>query len=164
MTPRLLGTALACLLLAPRASIAAQGLEELVAAGRYEDAAVTLRDASSDEARAGALLIFNHAYQNGFQQERFVDAVRGFVAAKQVPRLDERVLELLDFWHGMALYTSLQVPAAGALSVDEAVAILEEAQALIVASGDYPRRANLPDAVADVELLLEMSGRARARD
>jgi hypothetical protein len=107
------------------------------------------------------MLIFNHAYQNGFQRGRFEEAVRGFVAAKQVPRLEERHLQMLDFWHGMALYTSLQVPGANAIPVDEAVAVLEEAEALLIASGDYPRRANLPDIVADVEMLLEMSGRAR---
>jgi hypothetical protein len=164
MTARLLCTALACLMFTARAPIAAQGLDELVAAGRYEDAALSLRDASPEEARVGAMLIFNDAYQNGFQRDRFDDAVRGFVAAKQVPRLDERVLQMLDFWHGMALYTSLQVPAANAIPVDEAVAVLEEAEALLTASGDYPRRANLPDIVADVETLLEMSGRARTRD
>jgi len=164
MTARLLCTALACLVLSPRAPIAAQGLDELVAAGRYEEAAVSLQDASPEEARAGAMRIFNHAYVNGYQRNRFVDAVRGFVAAKQVPRLDERLLQMFDFWHGMALYTSLQVPASNALSVDEAVAVLEEAEALLIASGDYPRRANLPDIVADVETLLEMSGRARTRD
>jgi hypothetical protein len=161
MTARLLCAALACLVLAPSAPVAAQGLDELVAAGRYEDAAASLRDAPSEEAREGAMLIFNHAYQNGFQRGRFEEAVRGFVAAKQVPRLEERHLQMLDFWHGMALYTSLQVPGANAIPVDEAVAVLEEAEALLIASGDYPRRANLPDIVADVEMLLEMSGRAR---
>jgi hypothetical protein len=164
MTARLLRAALACLVLAPPASLAAQGLDELVAAGRYEDAAVSLRNASPEEPRAGAMLIFNHAYQSGFQRNRFDDAVRGFVAAKQVPRLEERYLQMLDFWHGMALYTSLQVPGGNPIPVDEAVAVLEEAEALLIGSGDYPRRANLPDIVADVEMLLEMSGRAPARD
>lgn len=164
MKARHLCTALASLTIASVAPLAAQDLDVLVAAGRYEDAAVSLRDASPSEARAGAMLVFNHAYLHGFQGSRFDEAVRGFTAAKLVPRLDEAVRQMLDFWHGMALFASLRDPTTGTLSDDEAVAVLEEARALFVASGEYSRRANMPDVVANVEMLLEMSGRARARE
>ncbi|MGE0161204.1 MAG: hypothetical protein AB7T31_17550 [Gemmatimonadales bacterium] len=143
---------------------AAQDLRELVADGRYEDAATSLRDVGPAEARAGARLIFEQVYLREYQAGRFSDAVRGFVAAKQVPYLEEHEREMLDFWHGIALVATVRESPAGALSDDEAAALFDEARALFLASGDYPGRVGMQDVVSNAELLLEMSGRANARN
>jgi hypothetical protein len=141
-------------------SAAAQSTIELLEARRYEDAAASLRDASPEDARAGAMRIFNHVYRWEFQQDRFTEAAQGFAAAKRAPHLEESFREMLDFWQGMAWFASTRDTA---LSEEEASARLEEARSFLLASGDYRQRANLPDAVAEVERQLELSGRVRTR-
>src|SRR5688572_9639722 len=83
--------------------LAAQGLADLVTAGRYEDAAALLANADPQSAGMGAELIFNHAYRDAYLAEDWSRAIRGFTAAKRVPHLNERDWRRLDFWHAMAL-------------------------------------------------------------
>jgi hypothetical protein len=160
MSARCIGlrVALGFVTLMPASPLAAQSLDELLAARRYDDAAASLENAAPEEARAGAMRIFNDVYLAEYQQERFIEAARGFEAVKQVPGLEDSVRQMLDFWHGMALFVSARDPA---LSEEEASSRLENARSLFLASEDYARRANLPAVVANVERALGLSGRAR---
>lgn len=153
-----LSVALGFLPIAPTSHLGAQSLDELLAARRYDDAAATLQNADPEEARAGAMRIFNDVYLAEYQQERFLEAARGFEAVKQVPGLDDSVRQQLDFWHGMALFVGARDRD---LSAEEIENRLERARALFEASGEYTRRVNMPDAVARVERELALSGRAR---
>jgi hypothetical protein len=132
-------------LLAAPTAVQAQSLAELVGAGRFEEAAASLAAAGPEEADAGAELIFNEAYSNGFQQRDFAYATRGFVAAKQVPGLSERRSGMLDFWDGFAHFQSA-LPLAQLQNLEAARASLplfQEARVLIEASGEYPASVNM---------------------
>ena len=127
------------LMLAPVASLGAQGLDELVAAGRYDEAAAALASADPEEAQAGAALIYQHAFSNRFQSGSWAEAIRGFSAARQVPHLNERQRQMFDFWHASALVNTvrgdtIQPPA---LTAEQKLATLEEAYDLLLVSRDY---------------------------
>jgi hypothetical protein len=143
--------------LAHVSAISAQELDELVAAGRYEEAAAALADAGPEEAQAGATMIYQHAYSNPFQSGAWADAIRGFIAARQVPHLNERQRQMFDFWHASALVNTvsgdtIQPPR---LTNEEAIATLEQAYDLLLSSRDYSWGINMSSMIPTVGRMLD---------
>ena len=117
----------------------AQDVSELVASGRFEEAAALLNG------RAGGDLRFNEAYRNELQTQDFEYAVRSISAAKQTPDVSEQRRQVLDFWHGFSVF-QLAMPLAAPQDLAAAqrtLPMFQEALALIRASGEYPRSINL---------------------
>ena len=143
--------------LAHVSAISAQELDELVAAGRYEDAAAALADAGPEEAQAGATMIYQHAYSNRFQSGAWADAIRGFSAARQVPHLNERQRQMFDFWHASALVNTVRgdTIAPRDLTDTEAVAMLEQAYDLLLAARDYAAGINMSSLSVNVGRMLD---------
>jgi hypothetical protein len=162
MSARGIVIALGCLAIVPGGKLAAQGLEDLVAAGRYEDAAALLADADPQSASIGAELIFNHAYQEDYLAEDWPAAIRGFTAAKRVPHLNERDRQRLDFWHAMALYNSVRTEDREPADLPpEALPILNEAVDLLIASRDYAAGINMVSMLATVTRAIDAASQPR---
>ncbi|MEQ1856160.1 MAG: hypothetical protein ABL963_06810 [Longimicrobiales bacterium] len=117
----------------------AQDVAQLVAAGRFDEAAELLAAAGPDEADAGATLIFDQAY-TGFQAQRYDYATSGFRAAGAVPEVSPRLREQIAFWNGLSL---MQWAAGLAREQNLASArvtqpMFQDARALLDASGSFP--------------------------
>lgn len=81
----------------------------LIQAGRVEDAVAVLKEAvagNAAQADMAARLIFADAYSNGVQKDRYDYAIRGILAAKQLPNLPSAMTSQLNFWHAYSLYQS----------------------------------------------------------
>ena len=120
----------------------------LIEAGRIEDAVQVLTDATegnAQQAEQAARMIFNEAYQNGYQKDDYEYAIRGMAAAKRLPGLSEAMTNQLNFWHGFSLYQSA-VKQQEPQTLETAQASLpkfQEAIRLLQSSGDYPSTVNV---------------------
>lgn len=115
----------------------------LIQAGRIDDAVGILRtvaEGNPQQAEQAGRLIFNEAYQNGYQQNNYAYAVQGMSAAKQLPNLPQALVSQLNFWHGFSLYQqAVQEQEAQTLPTAQAtLPKFQEAQRLLNQSGDYP--------------------------
>ncbi len=115
----------------------------LIQAGRIDDAVAILRtvaEGNPQQAEQAGRLIFNEAYQNGYQQNNYAYAVQGLNAAKQLPNLPQALVSQLNFWHGFSLYQqAVQEQEAQTLPTAQAtLPKFQEAQRLLNQSGDYP--------------------------
>ena len=120
----------------------------LIQAGRIEDAVVVLKEAAADNpgrAEQAARLIFNDAYQKGYQQDDFQYAITGMAAAKELPDLSESMVSQLNFWHGFSVYKAA-VEEQAPQTLPTAQATLPKFQAAISLfnqSGAYPASVNV---------------------
>lgn len=130
----------------------------LVQAGRIDDAVAVLTDATAgnpQQAEQAARMIFNEAYQNGYQKDNYEYAIQGMTAAKRLPGLSQTMTNQLNFWHGFSLYQSA-VKQQEPQTLETARASLpkfQEAIRLLQASGDYPSTVNV-----NLAQLLENTG------
>ena len=135
--------ALASLAVAP-APAASQTIDELIAAGRFEEA-VALVDRASPEAPDVARRIFQQSYTVGHQSGDFEYAIRGFTAAKRLVDMSDPMFEQLSFWHGFALYNAAieaQIPQT-LTSAEIALPMFEEVRGLLASAGAYPGTINV---------------------
>lgn len=120
----------------------------LIQAGRVDDAVAVLSEAvggNAQQAEQAGRLIFNDAYQKGYQQNDYAYAIRGMSAAKRLPGLPQPLINQLNFWHGFSLYQQA-VAEQEPQTAETARATLpkfQEAQRLLQASGDYPSSVNV---------------------
>src|SRR5690554_3112563 len=120
----------------------------LIQAGRVDDAVAVLSEAvggNAQQAEQAGRLIFNDAYQKGYQQNDYAYAIRGMSAAKRLPGLPQPLINQLNFWHGFSLYQQA-VAEQEPQTAETARATLpkfQEAQRLLQASGDYPASVNV---------------------
>lgn len=120
----------------------------LIQAGQIENAVATLTGAvegNQQQADQAARMIFNEAYQNGYQKDDFGYAIRGLTAAKELPNLSDPVRHQLNFWHGFSLYQSAvaeQEPQTLG-SAQSSLPKFQEAMRLLQDTGDYPSTVNV---------------------
>ena len=120
----------------------------LIQAGRIPDAVGVLSAAAADnpaQAEQAGRMIFNEAYSNGYQKDRFDYAITGLAAAKELPNLSQEMIHQLNFWHGFSIY-QLAVKAQEPQSLQTAQASLprfQEAMRLLSDSGAYPASVNV---------------------
>jgi len=120
----------------------------LIQAGRIPDAVRVLSSvaqANPAQAEQAGRLIFNEAYQNGYQKNNYAYAIQGLGAAKQLPNLPEALVHQLNFWHGFSLYQQ-GVQDQGPQTLQSAQATLprfQEAMRLLQQSGQYPASVNV---------------------
>ncbi len=120
----------------------------LIQAGRTEDAVEVLRQAAAgnpEQAEQAARLVFNDAYSNGYQKNRFQYAITGFRAAKELPGISQSMINQLNFWHAFSVYKAA-IAAQQPQTLETATATLprfQEAMRLFQNSGDYPSSVNV---------------------
>ncbi|MCH7530928.1 MAG: tetratricopeptide repeat protein [Gemmatimonadetes bacterium] len=120
----------------------------LIQAGRIEDAVAILKEAAANDpqrAEQAARLIFNDAYQKGYQQDNFQYAITGMAAAKELPDLSETMVSQLNFWHGFSVYkAAVEEQAPQTLATAEAtLPKFRAAMDLFNQSGAYPASVNV---------------------
>jgi len=120
----------------------------LIQAGRIPDAVTILSKVAQgnpQQAEQAGRLIFNEAYQNGYQQNNYAYAVQGLSAAKQLPNLPAALVNQLNFWHGFSLYQqAVQEQEPQTLQTARAtLPKFQEAQRLLNQSGEYPASVNV---------------------
>jgi hypothetical protein len=118
---------------------ASQTVDDLIAAGRFDEAAALVGRASPEAAQV-ADRIFQQAYTGGHQRQDFEYAIRGYAAAKRLIDMSDPAYDRLSFWHGFALYNQAieaQMPQS-LESAQVALPMFEEARGLLVAAGTYP--------------------------
>lgn len=120
----------------------------LIQAGRTEDAVDVLREAAAgnpEQAEQAARLVFNDAYTNGYQKNRFQYAITGFRAAKELPGISRSMMNQLNFWHAFSVYKAA-IAQQEPQTLQTATATLprfQEAMRLFQRSGDYPSSVNV---------------------
>lgn len=120
----------------------------LIQAGRTEDAVDVLREAAAgnpEQAEQAARLVFNDAYTNGYQKNRFQYAITGFRAAKELPGISQSMMNQLNFWHAFSVYKAA-IAQQEPQTLQTATATLprfQEAMRLFQRSGDYPSSVNV---------------------
>jgi hypothetical protein len=141
----------------------AQGIPELIRAGRYDDAAARLAIAAPDTAEMGGEMLFDHVYQSEFQQGDWESAIRGFVAGKTIPRLNERQRQRFDFWHAVAIVNTVRGEGGEPpdLTREETLARLQEAYDLLVASRDYAVGINQASMAITVARMIDQASQTR---
>jgi hypothetical protein len=137
------------------APLAAQDVTELLAAGRYEDAAALLADVGPETAHVGAEMIFERAYETDFQSEDWENAIRGFTAGATVPHLSERQAQRFAFWHGVALRNIVLRDRGTDLDKAEALAVLDQAYELLLMARDYAAGINQMSMSVNVARLID---------
>ncbi|MDZ7780179.1 MAG: tetratricopeptide repeat protein [Gemmatimonadota bacterium] len=120
----------------------------LIQAGRIPDAVEILTDVAEgnpQQAEQAGRLIFNEAYQNGYQVEDYAYAIEGLSAAKEIPNLPEELVHQLNFWHGFSLYqATVQEQEPQTLETAEAtLPKFRRALELLQDSGEYPESVNV---------------------
>lgn len=120
----------------------------LIQAGRIDDAVAILSDVAEgnpQQAEQAGRLIFNEAYQNGYQKDDYGYAIQGMSAAKRLPNLPQPLVEQLNFWHGFSLYQQgVQEQEPQTLqSAQSTLPKFQEALRLLNASGQYPSSVNV---------------------
>ena len=120
----------------------------LIEAGRLEDAVMVLKDAVTSnpaQAEQAARMIFNDAYQKGYQQKEYAYAIAGMTMAKELSGLSEGLTSQLNFWHGFSIYQAAvaeQEPQTLG-SAQSTLPKFQEAMGLLGQSGDYPGTVNV---------------------
>jgi tetratricopeptide (TPR) repeat protein len=120
----------------------------LIDAGRIQDAVGVLKEAAAgnpQQAEQAARLIFNDAYQNGYQQKRYAYSIAGMTAAKEIPGVGAELMNQLNFWHGFSVYQQAfadQAPTTLA-SAQATLPRFRESIALLNQSGGYPASVNV---------------------
>ena len=121
----------------------------LIQAGRLEDAVEVLSAAVTDNPQQGeqaARMIFQEAYQKGYQASDYAYAIRGMTAAKELPNLSAEMTNQLNFWHGFSLYQSA-VAEQEPQTLETARSSLpkfQQAMQLLQQSGNYSDTVNVP--------------------
>lgn len=120
----------------------------LIQAGRLEDAVTVLGSAANgnpQQADQAARMIFNEAYQNGYQKDDFAYAVRGMVAAKRLPNLSTAMTSQLNFWHGFSIYQAAvkEAEPQKLATAQSTLPKFQEAMRLLQQAGDYPSTVNV---------------------
>ena len=120
----------------------------LIEAGRLEDAVMVLKDAVTSnpaQAEQAARMIFNDAYQKGYQQKEYAYAIAGMTMAKELSGLSGGLTSQLNFWHGFSIYQAAvaeQEPQTIG-SAQSTLPKFQEAMGLLGQSGDYPGTVNV---------------------
>ena len=120
----------------------------LIQASRLEDAVGVLSEVAAgnpDQARQAATMIFNEAYQNGYQQDDFAYSISGMTAAKQLPNVPPEIVHQLNFWHGFSIHRAATAEQE-AQTLETATATLprfQQALALLNDTGEYPSSVNV---------------------
>lgn len=120
----------------------------LIQAGRIPDAVEILTDVAEgnpQQAEQAGRLIFNEAYQNGYQEDDYAYAIEGLSAAKEIPNLPEELVDQINFWHGFSLYQEA-VEEQEPQTLETAEATLpkfQRALELLQDSGEYPESVNV---------------------
>ena len=120
----------------------------LIEAGRLEDAVMVLKDAVTSnpaQAEQAARMIFNDAYQKGYQQKEYAYAIAGMTMAKELSGLSEGLTSQLNFWHGFSIYQAAVVEQEPQTlgSAQSALPKFQAAMGLLGQSGDYPDTVNV---------------------
>ena len=120
----------------------------LIEAGRLEDAVMVLKDAVTSnpaQAEQAARMIFNDAYQKGYQQKEYAYAIAGMTMAKELSGLSEGLTSQLNFWHGFSVYQAAVVEQEPQTlgSAQSTLPKFQEAMGLLGQSGDYPGTVNV---------------------
>ena len=120
----------------------------LIQAGRIPDAVEILSQVAQgnpQQAEQAGRLIFNEAYQNGYQQNNYAYAVQGLSAAKELPNLPQALVSQLNFWHGFSLYQqAVQEQEPQTLQTAQStLPKFQQAQRLLNQSGEYPASVNV---------------------
>jgi len=120
----------------------------LIQAGRINEVGPLLREAVAgdpQQALQAARLIFNDAYANGYQKDRWQYAITGFTVAKQLPDVPADMVAQLNFWHGFSLYRlAMQEQEPQTLQTAQtSLAKFQEAVRLFERSGNYPASVNV---------------------
>ena len=90
-------------------------------------------------------MIFNEAYQNGYQQDDFAYSISGMTAAKQLPNVPSEIVHQLNFWHGFSIHRAATAEQE-AQTLETATATLprfQQALALLNDTGEYPSSVNV---------------------
>jgi tetratricopeptide (TPR) repeat protein len=120
----------------------------LIQAGRLDDAVAVLSKAAANDpqrAEQAARMVFNEAYQNGYQKDNFTYAAAGMAAGKRIPNVSADMMAQLNFWHGFSIYQKA-VADQEAQTLATAQATLprfNEAVRLLQQSGSYPASVNV---------------------
>ncbi len=120
----------------------------LIEAGRIDDAVVALKVAAANNparAQQAASMLFNDAYQKGYQEKDYPYAIVGITAAKELPDLSEAMTGQLNFWHGFSAYQiAVQEQAPQTLATAQTtLPKFRSAIALLNQSGEYPASVNV---------------------
>ena len=120
----------------------------LIEAGRLEDAVMVLKDAvaaNPAQAEQAARMVFNDAYQKGYQEKEYPYAIAGMTMAKELPGLSEGLMSQLNFWHGFSIYQAAVVEQEPQTlgSARSTLPKFQEAMGLLGQSGDYPGSVNV---------------------
>ena len=120
----------------------------LIQEGRIDEAIAKLTDyvaQNPNQADQAGRMIFADAYQQGYQQDDYQYAIRGFTAAKQIPGMGDELVRQLNFWHGFSVY-SLTFPQAEEQTLAAAQRTLpgfQEALRLLQGTGEYATANNI---------------------
>ena len=120
----------------------------LIEAGRIEDAVMVLKDAVASnpaQTEQAARMVFNDAYQKGYQQKEYAYAIAVMTMAKELPGLGEGMVSQLNFWHGFSIYQSAVVEQEPQTlgSAQSTLPKFRAAMELLGQSGDYPSTVNV---------------------
>ena len=90
-------------------------------------------------------MIFNEAYQNGYQKDDFAYAILGFIAAKELPNLSESFVHQLNFWHGFSVQgaATLEQEPSTLASARATLPKFQESLLLLAETGEYPASVNV---------------------
>ena len=120
----------------------------LIQEGRTDEAIAKLTDyvaQNPNQADQAGRMIFNDAYQKGYQQDDFLYAIRGLTAAKQIPGLSDELVRQVNFWHGLSVYTRT-LPLADPQTLASAQQTLpgfQEALRLLSGTAEYAQANNI---------------------
>jgi tetratricopeptide (TPR) repeat protein len=120
----------------------------LIQAGRVDDAVKVLGDVAKQDpqqAETAAKLIFQDAYTNGVQKNKWDYAMDGLTAAKRLPNLSADMTHQLNFWHAWSLFqTALKEQEPSTLASAKAtLPKFQEALKLFQQVGEYPKSVKL---------------------
>jgi hypothetical protein len=140
--------------------LSAQDVTSLLGEGRYEEAVALLADVSPETAYVGAEMVFERAHSVDFESGEYESAMRGFIAGKRIPHMNERQRQRFEFWHGATLVAIVRRDLEADLEAAEAIPMLEEAYVLLVSARDYASGINQVSMAINVARLIdELSAR-----
>jgi hypothetical protein len=122
----------------------AQELSQLIATGRFEEAAAILTLAGPAESEAAALAIFQAGHSNGIERADYAYATRAMSAARQLPELSDDMRRQLNFWQGYSLYREAlrEVEPQSATTAQATLPKFRQAAELVRAAGEYAASLN----------------------